>query len=198
MVKVTSITEAEIEKIGDAYANYHYPDNDKGMFIFDDKELLKRYIMGFARACFKAGILYTTSEKHEGYIAVTSPAQKISLGAGIGLVRELIKAIGFKNFKTFTKFCQTGGESIEAKMKKEKREFVSIELLVVTEEFQGKGYMRQLMDFAFETADKQGLPCIVDTDEGIKRDKYCHLGVHETVRRDFGGNRYSYGMIREA
>ena len=198
MEKVLSITEEEIEKIGDAYANYNYPSTDKGMFIFNDKNLLKKYIMGFARACFKAGILYTTSNNHEGYIAVVSPADKISPMSGINLMVELIKAIGFKNFKTFIKFCQTGGESIEDKMKKDKKKFVCIELLVVTEEYQGKGYMRKLMEFAFSKADEQNIPCIVDTDEGLKRDKYCHLGVHEVVRRDFGDNRYSYGMIREA
>lgn len=111
-------------KIGLTYANYTYPDNDKGMFPFEEKECLVKYINGFAKACMQAGILYTTSEKHEGH-------------------------------------------------------------------------MRALMSFAFETADKYGLPCIVETDEGLKRDKYCHLGVHQVLTRNFGDDRYSYGMIRE-
>ena len=83
-------------------------------------------------------------------------------------------------------------------MQRERRKFVCIELLAVTEEYQGKGIMRQLMDYAIKVADECKLPLIVDTDEGLKRDKYCHLGVHEIVRRDFGDNRYSYGMIYEA
>lgn len=73
MIKVTELAEKDLREIGLAYANYGYPDNDKGMFPFDDKEMLTNYIVGFARACMQAGMLYTTSEKHEGYIAITTP-----------------------------------------------------------------------------------------------------------------------------
>ncbi len=66
MIKVTELAEKDLREIGLAYANYVYPDNDKGMFPFDDKEMLTNYIVGFARSCMQAGMLYTTSEKHEG------------------------------------------------------------------------------------------------------------------------------------
>lgn len=51
MIKVEHLTETELEEIGEAYANYNYTPNDKGMFPFDDRELLKKYIMGFAKFC---------------------------------------------------------------------------------------------------------------------------------------------------
>ena len=53
MIKVEYLTKAELEELGETYANYNYPENDKGMFPFDDKELLKKYIMGFAKFCME-------------------------------------------------------------------------------------------------------------------------------------------------
>lgn len=197
MIKVTNLPDTEINKIGLTYANYTYPDNDKGMFPFKEKERLVKYINGFAKACMQAGILYTTSEKHEGYIALSTPDTKYPVKAVITLMKAMIGALGFGGLIKFMHFISKGGESLESKMKKEKRGFVMIELLAVIEDYQHQGHMRTLMNFAFETADRYGLPCIVDTDEGLKRDKYCHLGVHQVVTRNFGDNRYSYGMIRE-
>ncbi|MFQ9516215.1 MAG: GNAT family N-acetyltransferase [Eubacterium sp.] len=197
MIQVTNLTDMEINKIGLTYANYVYPDHDKGMFPFEEKERLVKYINGFAKACMQAGMLYTTSEKHEGYIALSTPDTKYPAKAAITLIKGMFGALGFGGVVKFMKFISKGGESLENKMKKEKRKFVMIELLAVTEEYQNQGHMRTLMDFAFETADQYGLPCIVETDEGVKRDKYCHLGVHQVLTRNFGDNRYSYGMIRE-
>ena len=197
MIKVDYLTENELEEIGETYANYNYPENDKGMFPFDDKELLKKYIMGFAKFCMECGMLYTTSENHEGYIAYSAPDTKHPMKAVRTFFRDVVGALGGKRFLTFTKFCQSGGKSIEAQMKERKEKFVMVELLVVNEKYQGKGYMRPLMEFAIETADRYKLPLIIDTDEGVKRDKYCHLGVHQVTGRDFGDSRYSYGMIRE-
>ena len=40
MLKVTNLSEEDLRSIGQAFANYVYPANDKGMFPFDDKEIL--------------------------------------------------------------------------------------------------------------------------------------------------------------
>lgn len=198
MIKVTNLTDAELNEIGLTYANYSYPDDDKGMFPFDDQQCLAGYIHAFAKACMQAGILYATSEKHEGYIAISTPDTKYPAKAIITLFSGILRTLGIRRTVRFIKFIKQGGVSLENKMKSEKKKYVMIELLAVMERYQGQGYMRTLMDFAFETADQYGLPCIVDTDEGVKRDKYCHLGVHQVLTRDFSADRHSYGMIREA
>ena len=38
---------------------------------------------------------------------------------------------------------------------------------------------------------------VVETDEKLKCDKYCHLGVMLVNKREFGDDRYGYGMICE-
>ena len=54
-----------------------------------------------------------------------------------------------------------------------------------------------MMEFALQTAKEYGLPLVIETDEKLKCDKYCHLGVKLVNKRDFGDNRYGYGMICE-
>ena len=75
---------------------------------------------------FMIRMLYATSEKHEGYIAITTPDSKYPLKSILTFIRE-----------------------------------------------------------------------VVETDEKLKCDKYCHLGVMLVNKREFGDDRYGYGMICE-
>lgn len=69
-------------------------------------------------------------------------------------------------------------------MKKSGDKFLSVEMLCVRKEHQGKGYMRKTMEDVFRLADKKALPVILETDETLKADKYRHLGMElESVRR---------------
>ena len=70
MVKITELSEREIDDIGEAFADHVYGDGEKGMsYLFSSRESLKEYICGYARAMIKGGFLYSTSEAHEAFIA---------------------------------------------------------------------------------------------------------------------------------
>ena len=197
MIKLTNLSETELREIGLAYANYIYPADDKGMFPFDDKEMLTRYIVGFARSCMQAGMLYTTSEKHEGYIAITTPDTRYPFQSVVTFVREVIGSLGFKRYIWFVKYIAKGGDNLEAIMRKQKRKYVVVQLLAIPEKYQHQGHMRQLMEFALQKAKSYNLPLVIETDEQLKCDKYCHLGVKLVNKRNFGDHRYGYGMICE-
>lgn len=147
MIKVTNLSEKELREIGLAYANYIYPADDKGMFPFDDKEMLTRYIIGFARSCMQAGMLYTTSEKHEGYIAITTPDTRYPFQSVVTFVREVIGSLGFKRYIWFVKYIAKGGDNLEAIMRKQKRKYVVVQLLAIPEKYQHQGHMRQKIVF---------------------------------------------------
>lgn len=72
-----------------------------------------------------------------------------------------------------------------------------VQLLAIPEPYQHQDYMRQLMDFALQTAKIYDLPLVIETGEKLKCDKYGHFGVKLVNKRDFGDNRYGYGMICE-
>ena len=197
MIQVTELSEKDLREIGLAYANYVYPEHDKGMFPFDDKEMLTNYIVGFAKSCMQAGMLYATSERHEGYATITTPDTKYPLKSVVTFIREVIGALGWKRYLWFVKYIAKGGESLEAKMRKQKRKYIVVQLLAIPEQYQHQGYMRQMMEFALKTAQEYKLPLVIETDEKVKCDKYCHLGVALVHKREFGDNRYGYGMMCE-
>ena len=80
------------------------------------------YIVGFARPCMQAGMLYTTSKRHEGYIAITTPDTKYPFESVVTFVRKTISSLGWKRYLWFAKYISKGGENLEAKMLKAEAE----------------------------------------------------------------------------
>ena len=95
------------------------------------------------------------------------------------------------------KEIKAGGIPIDDKLKKEKKDFLKVEMLVVLKEYQGQGYMRKLMEFAYEKADGYGVPCVLDTDAKNKLEKYCHLGMRRVATRKLAGDCYLYDLMKE-
>jgi len=155
------------------------------------------YIVGFARSCMQAGMPNTTSENHEGYIAITAPDTKYQFQSIKTFIREVISSLGWKRYCWFVKYIAKGGDNLEAILRKRKRKDVIVQLLAIPEPYQHQDYMRQLMDFALQTAKSYDLPLVIETDEKLKCDKYGHFGVKLVNKRDFGDDRYGYGMICE-
>ena len=57
------------------------------------------------------------------------------------------------------------------------RDYIDVPLLAVRKEYQGKGFMRKLLEEPFREAEKHGIACILDTDSEVKASKYMHLGM---------------------
>ena len=64
------------------------------------------------------------------------------------------------------------------------------------EEFQGQGYMRQVMDLAFREGDRLGVPVVLNTDAWSKCVKYQRLGMELAGTRDVGDRWELYDLIR--
>ena len=61
MIKVTELSENEIEEIGEAFADYNYADGEKGMtFLYNGRDSVKEYICGYVRAMLAGCLLYTS------------------------------------------------------------------------------------------------------------------------------------------
>ena len=82
-------------------------------------------------------------------------------------------------------------------MRKAKRKFLRIEMLVVRNEYQGQGFMRKMMEFTYHLADKKHVPVILDTDDKDKAARYEHLGTKQDRVRSCGDRFYMYDLIRE-
>ena len=203
-VRVKSLSTEEIAEIaraiGDSFYDHNYGEKEKGIAKYiTEREMMKQYMKVFVVAGMKSGTLYATSERGEGYIMLMgSKWEKMKLGAAIGMLRDMINALGgFKKSLEFFNTIKTGGIALDDKLKKEKKDFLQVVMLVVRKDYQGQGYMRQLMEFAYEKADTYGVPCSLDTDAQNKLDKYCHLGMQHVATRKVAGDCYLYDLMRE-
>lgn len=69
-------------------------------------------------------------------------------------------------------------------------------LVCVREPYQGRGYMRQVMNTVFAEGDRLGVPVILDTDARSKCIKYVHLGMELAGTRRFGEYGALYDLIK--
>lgn len=197
MMPVNSMTEEEITRVAEAFADYPYAPGERGLiYLFPEREALIAYLKVMVRAGLKAGMVYTSSENREGFIIITDTTKPMPLGAMLAMFKGMIKALGWRGFQNYAKHCQAGGGSIEMKFRKKKRQFIQIEMLAIQKQFQGQGHMRALIGNAFELADKKGLPCILVTDAALKKDKYLHLGMELVNTRKVDEGSYLYDLIR--
>lgn len=203
-MRVKNLSKKEIDEIcraiGDSFYDHDYGSKEKGISKYiADREMMFRYMRAIFVAGVKSGTVYTTSEQGEGYIMLSgSNCEKTKIGPAIVMIKDMIKALGgFGNAIQFMKKVKVGGIPLDDKMKKEKKDFLKVEMLVVRKEYQGQGYMRKLLEIAYEKADNYGLPCILDTDAKNKLDKYCHLGMRHVATRKLAEDCYLYDLMRE-
>ena len=196
-MKLKNVSKESMHEITKAFSEYQYEDTEEGLYyLCKGKKGIENYMKGFALAGIKSGWLYTISEKQEGYIMISEPTSKVSLSGIKDLIIGSFKGMGVKGAIQFFKDMKSSGESLENKLKKENKRFIQIEMLVVKREYQNKGYMRKLVQIAFDKADELGIPCIVSTDGVLKMQKYEHLGFNHYQDRRFKERVYEHDLIR--
>ena len=205
MVKLKNLSDREVEviskQIADAFYDYRYNDEDQGLIKYiPDREAMYIYIGGIVQAAYKSGLIYTTSPKREGYLILSGEGVgAIGFADGMKMIFAEKKALGgFGKMKEFVSACFCQGGSIETRMKKAKRKFIRIEVLVVRPEYQRQGFMRKMLDSVYRLADRKGLPIILDTDDKDKSLRYQHLGMKLDRVRNCGEKFHMYDLIRES
>ena len=205
MMKLQGLSYGQVQEISrqisDAFFDYTYNEDDTGLIQFiPSREAMFIYIDAIVQAAYKSGVLYTTSDRHEGYLMLSGEGAggRIGLIDGIRMIVAEKEALGgFRNMKKFIGACFADGGTIETRMRKEKRKFLRIEMLVVRKEYQGQGYMRQMMEYTYRLADEKRVSLILDTDDKDKAARYGHLGMRLDRIRNCGKRFHMYDLIRE-
>ena len=154
------------------------------------------FICGYVRMALQSGMLYSVGENGEGYIAYKLPGQRVGLKAALPLAKGLLGSMKLKDLVRFARIMSKGGPGLDKKLDREKKPYIYVGLVCVREQFQGRGYMRRVMDAAFAEGDRLGVPVILDTDAKSKCDKYVHLGMELAATRRFGEHGVLYDLIR--
>ncbi len=195
MKKIRSLSKEKIDEIsaliGASFWDYPYESGEGGLKpFFSSKQAMTEYMKSFVIAGIESGTFYST-DHGEGYILITDTnGNHPNFRSIIKMARQMKNALGgWRKLFLFLKQANSGGDkkSLEIQMKKQKKPYVKVEMLIVTEKYQGQGYMRKLMEFAYKMADKNGCPCILDTDAKGKCDRYVHLGMNLVQTRTAAG-----------
>ena len=201
MLNKVKLTEAEMREFAEVFAYYDYGDEEIGMVPYypgyPDRTSLVNYLVAMIRTANEYDGVYATSDKKEGIIILTDTTHPYPGTAMFKMVWRMARALGFRNFGRIVKKFQAGGASLEKIYRDSKKQFVQIELLAVKKEYQGKGFMRPLVETAFEVARQGKLPVIVSTDAKIKKDKYAHIGMKHINTRTLGEKSYMYDLVSE-
>lgn len=204
MEKLTGLNKDDVieisKQIADAFYDYKYNEDDLGLVKYiKSRDDMFIYMNAITQAAYNSGLLYTTSDKREGYLMLSGEgAGSVRFFDGIKMIMAEKKALGgFSNMKAFIKACFAEGSTIETRMQKAKRKFIRIEMLVVRPEFQGQGFMRKILDDVYKLAGKENVPVILDTDDKDKAARYEHLGMKLERIRNCGEKFHMYDLIRE-
>ena len=204
MLKLQHLSDNEIKdiskQVADAFYDYKYNEEDLGLIKYiPDRDSMFIYMNAIVDAAYKSGMLYTTSKKHEGYLMVSGEGfGTVGFVPGLKMIAAEKRALGgFKNMKAFIKACFAEGSTIETRMRKAKKKYIRIEMLVVRPEYQKQGFMKKMLEFVYQQADLQGIPVILDTDDKDKSLRYRHLGMSLDRVRNCGERFHMYDLIRE-
>lgn len=196
MKKVTTLDEAMIKDIGHAFGYYDYGTEHGLIDAFPSRDAAAAFICGYVRMALRGGMLYTTSERGEGYIAYLLPGQSIKLKDGIPLAKAFFGAMNGKEILRLIRVMSKGGEGLRKRLDKEKKPYLYVGMVCVRERYQGQGYMRKVLEAAFSEGRRLGVPVILDTDAKSKCGKYLHLGMELAGTRRFGEHGVLYDLIK--
>ena len=84
MIKLQGLSREQVREIArqiaNAFYDYRYNDEDVGLIKYiPTREAMFIYIDGIVQAAYRSGVLYTTSDRNEGYLMLSAPEEKLDL-----------------------------------------------------------------------------------------------------------------------
>ena len=195
-MKVQTLDESVIADIGHAFGYYDYGAEEGLASAFPSRDATAAFICGYVRMALQGGMMHTTSERGEGFLAYKLPGEKLRVKAMLPLAKGFFSAMNFRDILRFMRIMSKGEKGLNDRMDKEKKPYVFVGLVCVREQYQGQGYMRKVMDMAFAEGNRLGVPVILETDAKSKCDKYVHLGMELAGTRRFGEHGVLYDLIK--
>ena len=193
---VRTLTNGEIREIAETYVDYAFSNGEENLFsLLGDREDIIRYQAASLKMALKAGWIWTIGDDRQAYIAITTSEWKPPFSLLVKFPFIVMKSVRLSSLTHMLKLVRSAGPSLADMMKKNKEPFVNVTMLCVRKPYQGKGYMRQALDVAKSMAEKKGIPCVLETDEMVKVEKYRHLGMTLAGIRHITPTMTLYDMI---
>ncbi|MCM1488715.1 MAG: N-acetyltransferase [Firmicutes bacterium] len=189
MLKVENKSTAEIanigRKIGEAFAA-----ENGGIAATVTKEQIVKFFEIMTEYYYRAGVLYTTSENGEGYLAYWEKISKPAFRHSLHMIKRILSEMPLKAVLAVS---QSGSAHFERLFKKEKN-YIIVSMVVVLREFQGRGFMHKVLELPFSESEKKNIFCVLDTDTELKAKKYASCGMKIAGKKKLKNNVTLYAM----
>lgn len=172
MRKVEDKSKEEIVKIGRKIVEAFAAEKAGIVTLLTEEQTVKAFEI-MTDYFYRAGVLYSTSETGEGYLAYWEKKTKPAVCPALHMVKRFLCELPLKGSLAV---MQSGGEQY-AKIFKKEQNYIAVSMVVVLREFQGKGFMHRVLEQPFAEAEKKNIPCVLDTDTLLKVRKYICCGM---------------------
>ena len=197
-VKINSLREDEIRDICDAFADFEYAESEFGMgYLGKSRQAISDYICAYTRMAISERTLYSTSDAHEAFISFKNPGVNMSPASAVDLLKTVPGCVDLGHLCVMAKGYGCAGKSYGSILSKLKVPYIYVGMVAVRKEYQGMGFMRKVLEIAFEEGRRQAVPVVLDTDANLKKDKYEHIGMKCVVTQHFKDGVELYGMVYE-
>ncbi|MCD8052148.1 MAG: GNAT family N-acetyltransferase [Clostridiales bacterium] len=197
MIRLTNLTDEELKTIGRRIGGAFY-DEGEGLFTRLDREDAITALEIMTECYYRLGVLYTTSEQQEGYLAYWRKGEAREWGmkmmrVSLHMTWRFLREIPFRSLKKLLPLMSNPYEKIYQK----EPDYVVISMVAVRREFQGQGFLHVLLEEPFRIAQEQNIPCVLDTDTELKVKKYISCGMKKTAETQIKDGGTMYTMERD-
>ena len=140
MQKVSNMTKEELAHYGTLIGEAFAAEGDGIATTAPREDIIKAFEI-MTEYFYNSGVLYTTSDNHEGFLAYWRKSTKIKLKPALHMVGRMLREMSFRSVR----IVAGSSEELYAKVYKKEKDYVAVSMVVVLREYQGKGYMKKIL-----------------------------------------------------
>ena len=138
MQKVSNMTKEELAHYGTLIGEAFAAEGDGIATTAPREDIIKAFEI-MTEYFYNSGVLYTTSDNHEGFLAYWRKSTKIKLKPALHMVGRMLREMSFRSVR----IVAGSSEELYSKVYKKEKDYVAVSMVVVLREYQGKGYGKQ-------------------------------------------------------
>lgn len=156
-MKVTTLDEASIRDIGQAFGYYDYGEEHGLIDAFPEPGRPRR--PSSAAMCAwrcRAGCCTRRARAARATLPISARGRSSRCGRCSRWQRGFSVPWIFLRSVRFTRIMAQGGQGLDKRLDREKKPYIFVGLVCVRQAYQGQGYMRKVMEMAFAEGDRAG------------------------------------------
>ena len=115
----------------------------------------------------------------------------------LALLPGMVRTVGWRGMLRYVRLTGKSGTAYHDELDKAKTPHIYVGMLAVTKPYQGQGYMRKVIEIAYEEGRRRRCPVVLETDARLKRDKYVSVGMTCVRERPCTDTATMFDMVKE-